>query len=1172
MKHSKTRSLQNFQYLLTLFILRMSKIRRDTLECYISKYRNKKVEQHYIDLNLTDARDIHAEMDLVFGFVKKRRKKLYLKCYNMYEKYIVPFNRDSKKNSNLKRKKPRKRTDSVSKNKLKKNQTDPKIGIQNEKDTKNMSEPGMGTGNMKKIEQYNSQTRRSVKFEKGTQPSTQVSNTISYNHLDKTVGSAAPKPSPKTEPEILNDYIDSMVRKLGNLSHFIKITKLSFKFVISNCRDDQKILSRQLRRNLKKMSLNVIISFISIMKLAVREKTENMINNSVFCRKTDKFWVHPDNLCCLKSRLLKFLPCFVFGRDPESIPQFDEKISSITSVYLDNADFKTYTTRLYKLQGSECIRFRWYNDNDDIIFVERKLHMDGWTGYQSKKLRFKLQEKYINGFLDGEDLWKQVVKMNPFEGKTNKKKKKNLDKKIEGLFSNEVKPNEKKKRNSDKKSTKLDHNEGKPTKKKNIHKQNEKMKSEKRKYNKKTMKNRTESETCTEEEEHWSSLFKLYTEIQRSIVRDNLRPSIRTYYKRSAFQLPEKNDIRLSLDEDLCMLQENCCGNECFDCCKDNWRRKNLKYPFTNVKSDQIIRFPYCILELKTTSDLLDASSIEDVRKEISLITEHVHKFSKFLHGTSVLYQMDIIPYWLKQMGTGIRKEKYYSSRGCHVFEDKKLKYVRDPNFFHENDETAHLLSVPNEMENINWSSQDIVSTQATDQHFKHVSENGNDSKQLGFTRESDLPRRHQGEKCTLTDKSNLNETKYQSKKYKFDQSRKYKFDESKKCEFDQPKHYKSDQPKQYKFDESKRFNLGNNYESDKYKLERMHESDANYKSTGHNQLYNSKTDAYQLYDYQSDTKRSRNNILHENDQTSQTVHDIVSESNKNKIKGKNFIQMTNYNPENPHHYHGMRKGLGYINDLDKRREYISEPVCLHCQEKTPEPKFNKEEIVECVKGGRETEQSGLELRGEDKTLHLRNKGVKKHHIHEPKEHMVHLQHGRHYHYDGKEIDPKDQHIAQIHRQRDTARTPSDTTIDQTMSITGRKPSSSETTILSSQSTKSVNLNNIKRIAIPIRVEPKVFFANERTFLSWLHFSIFIGGLGSALVGLGDTKAVISGAVFIVVSTIFAMYALYLYMWRARRIRERDPGPYDDLVGPGILVFVFVAAMALSLLFKIRLH
>ena len=31
-----------------------------------------------------------------------------------------------------------------------------------------------------------------------------------------------------------------------------------------------------------------------------------------------------------------------------------------------------------------------------------------------------------------------------------------------------------------------------------------------------------------------------------------------------------------------------------------------------------------------------------------------------------------------------------------------------------------------------------------------------------------------------------------------------------------------------------------------------------------------------------------------------------------------------------------------------------------------------------------------------------------------------------------------------------------------------------------------------------MRVEPKVFFANERTFLSWLHMAVTLGGIGSA--------------------------------------------------------------------------
>ncbi|KGG52092.1 hypothetical protein DI09_20p90 [Mitosporidium daphniae] len=108
-----------------------------------------------------------------------------------------------------------------------------------------------------------------------------------------------------------------------------------------------------------------------------------------------------------------------------------------------------------------------------------------------------------------------------------------------------------------------------------------------------------------------------------------------------------------------------------------------------------------------------------------------------------------------------------------------------------------------------------------------------------------------------------------------------------------------------------------------------------------------------------------------------------------------------------------------------------------------------------------------------------------------------------------------------------------------------------------------------KRIAVPVRVEPKVFFANERTFLSWLHFSIFLGGVSTALVGLGHKTAKISGYIFTLVSVVFSFYALYTYLWRAKKIRERDPGPYDDLVGPSVLVVVFLMAMLVNFAFTV---
>lgn len=106
-----------------------------------------------------------------------------------------------------------------------------------------------------------------------------------------------------------------------------------------------------------------------------------------------------------------------------------------------------------------------------------------------------------------------------------------------------------------------------------------------------------------------------------------------------------------------------------------------------------------------------------------------------------------------------------------------------------------------------------------------------------------------------------------------------------------------------------------------------------------------------------------------------------------------------------------------------------------------------------------------------------------------------------------------------------------------------------------------------KRIHVPVRVEPKVFFANERTFLSWIHFSIFLGGISTALVGFGNRNAKISGYIFAFTSILFTLYALYLYHWRAERIRQRDPGPYDDRMGPNFVVIVFVLAMTANILF-----
>src|SRR5436190_5965497 len=89
-----------------------------------------------------------------------------------------------------------------------------------------------------------------------------------------------------------------------------------------------------------------------------------------------------------------------------------------------------------------------------------------------------------------------------------------------------------------------------------------------------------------------------------------------------------------------------------------------------------------------------------------------------------------------------------------------------------------------------------------------------------------------------------------------------------------------------------------------------------------------------------------------------------------------------------------------------------------------------------------------------------------------------------------------------------------------------------------------------KRIALPTRVEPKVFFANERTFLSWLHLTVILGGFAVTLLNFGDKISRTAATMFVVVSMMVMLYALGTYFWRARKIRRRESGPYDDKYGP----------------------
>lgn len=108
-----------------------------------------------------------------------------------------------------------------------------------------------------------------------------------------------------------------------------------------------------------------------------------------------------------------------------------------------------------------------------------------------------------------------------------------------------------------------------------------------------------------------------------------------------------------------------------------------------------------------------------------------------------------------------------------------------------------------------------------------------------------------------------------------------------------------------------------------------------------------------------------------------------------------------------------------------------------------------------------------------------------------------------------------------------------------------------------------------KRIHVPVRVEPKVFFAAERTFLSWLEFSIILGSIAATLLNFGDAVSLASAWAFTVVACVALLYSAGLYLWRVRMIRGRRAVRYHDKWGPSFLCAGLAAAVAIS--FGIRL-
>lgn len=106
----------------------------------------------------------------------------------------------------------------------------------------------------------------------------------------------------------------------------------------------------------------------------------------------------------------------------------------------------------------------------------------------------------------------------------------------------------------------------------------------------------------------------------------------------------------------------------------------------------------------------------------------------------------------------------------------------------------------------------------------------------------------------------------------------------------------------------------------------------------------------------------------------------------------------------------------------------------------------------------------------------------------------------------------------------------------------------------------------------PLHVEPKVWLANERTFLKWQHICILLGGLAVGLyTAAGENElAEFMGIAYIVIAIFAGVWGYYMHFTRRNMIIARSGKDFDNLIGPMVVSFALMVALLLNFVFKVR--
>jgi len=105
----------------------------------------------------------------------------------------------------------------------------------------------------------------------------------------------------------------------------------------------------------------------------------------------------------------------------------------------------------------------------------------------------------------------------------------------------------------------------------------------------------------------------------------------------------------------------------------------------------------------------------------------------------------------------------------------------------------------------------------------------------------------------------------------------------------------------------------------------------------------------------------------------------------------------------------------------------------------------------------------------------------------------------------------------------------------------------------------------------PVKVEAKVYLANQRTYIKWQHVSILLASLSVGLynaAGEHNDVARTLAVVYTVVALFTALWGYGLYIWRSRLIMARSGRDFDNAIGPVVVCIALVVALCVNFGFK----